>query len=91
MGRRIDPNVEVSSEVKNAMQGYVPCVGNSEDINIAKVYSKVLNLATLLRDTVERRKELDQVVSESSIRVKELKAAEKELLSLMKKRKCQKK
>jgi len=91
MSKKIDPNVEVSSDIRKAMAGYVPCVGDSQDIRIAEVYSRVLNFATRLRDQADRLKEIDKVISEGNGLSKNLRKAEKELLSLMKKRKCQKK
>lgn len=54
MSKRIDLNVKLPPEIHTLMDGFRPRVGNSDDIKIVEVYSKLLNLYTLYSDAQKR-------------------------------------
>ena len=86
MSKRIDPNVEINSDIKKLMQGFRPRIGSNEDIKIVDVYSKLLNIYTLMRDAHERARELNHITKTSVAQMDQIKDLEKTLTILMKKR-----
>jgi len=86
MSKRIDLNVEVNPRILEAMKGFIPMVGSSDDIRIVEEYSKLLNLYTLMNDAHKRAEKRGTTYKPSDAKNKDIDELEKRLLWLMNKR-----
>lgn len=87
MSKRIDLNVELNPKITKIMEGFRPRIGSNDDIRIVEIYTKLLNLETLKRDSIIRADKAGRSFKPAQSKIDEIQEIEKTLLWLMGNRK----